>query len=141
MSPFERTADNFLGDFWSFPTIFDSSWWDQGKSFSPSMDISENEESFQIKADLPGFDPKNISVEVEDDGLVISGHYEAENEDKKKNYLRRERSCGSFSRKVNFPSNADLENVKCKSKDGTLKIVIPKRPESKKKSLKIEIEK
>ncbi|MCF7906151.1 Hsp20/alpha crystallin family protein [Candidatus Gracilibacteria bacterium] len=141
LSPFEGAWDNFLGDFWSFPTIFDSHLWDRQSSFLPSMDIAENEKEFQVTADLPGFSPENISVEIEDDGIVVSGKHENEQEEKEKNFLRRERSFSSFCRKVNFPSHADLENVKCKSKDGVLTITVPKRPEAKKKSLKIEVEK
>lgn len=138
--PFEGGLKNFLGDFWSFPTIFDSPHWDRPASYLPDMDISENENQFEVLADLPGFDPADISVEVESDGLVIQGKQEKKEEEKDKNYLRLERQTGSFYRKVNFPPSADLQNLHCRSKNGVLSITIPKRKEAQKKSFKIHTE-
>lgn len=138
--PFEGGLKNLLGDFWSFPTVFDSPLWDQNQSFLPAMDIKELQKSFEIIADLPGFDPKNIQVEVENDGIIISGKHEKKEESNKANYLRMERSMGSFYRKISFPPSADLEHVTCRSMHGVLTVIIPKRSEAQKKSLPIEVQ-
>jgi len=140
LTPFSGGLNNFWDDFWGFPSLFQNKAWGENSSFLPSLDVSETDKEFQIQADLPGFDSKDISVEIEDSGIVISGKKDSTSEDKGKNYLRCERSSGSFYRKVNFPPNADLENVKCKSKNGVLSITIPKLQETKKKEVKIEIE-
>lgn len=140
LMPLGSEFKNFLGDFWSFPTIFDSPSWEKNTSFLPAMDISQTEKEFEITADIPGFDPKDIEVHVENEGIVISGKHEDKKQENEKNYLRVERSSGSFYRKVNFPPSADLENVTCKSKNGVLFVRIPKRKEAEKKALKIEVE-
>ncbi|MCF7812444.1 Hsp20/alpha crystallin family protein [Candidatus Gracilibacteria bacterium] len=146
LTPFEGTGGlgNFFDDFWNFPSVFDQPRWGlqmQEGNFLPSIDVSENEKEFEITADLPGFDPKNINVDIEDDGLAISGKHESENKEEDKNYLRCERQSGSFYRKIGLPSSAELLKTKCTSKNGVLHITVPKKEENKKsKSVKIEVE-
>ncbi|MCF7917877.1 Hsp20/alpha crystallin family protein [Candidatus Gracilibacteria bacterium] len=104
------------------------------------MDISETDKEFQITADLPGFDPQDVNVEVEEDGIAISGKHESEEKKEDTNYLRCERRSGSFYRKVVLPHSADLLKIKCKSRNGVLHVSIPKKDDSKRKSVKIEVE-
>jgi len=140
MSPFwENGFGSFFNDFWlsDTPNSYLSK---EDQDFLPAMDISELKTKFKLKVDLPGFDPKNINVGVEDDSIVLSGKQESENEQEEENFIRKERTSGSFYRKISFPSSADLDKVSCKSKHGTLVVSIPKKTEKQKKNVEIEIE-
>lgn len=142
LTPFDSSLGNFFEDFWSpSPFFHDPFFTSPGSSlsFSPSMDVSEEDNKFIAKLDLPGFDPDEISVEIEDNALIVHGNRESSSEDNSGKYLRNERVSGSFYQKLQFPSSANLEAAECSSKNGVLTIEIPKREESKRKSLKVKL--
>ncbi|MDD4298478.1 MAG: Hsp20/alpha crystallin family protein [Bacilli bacterium] len=101
-------------------------------------DIYEKDDNYFLEADIPGFKKEDIKIEVEDGYLTISVHKEDENKEEGKNYLRRERYAGSFKRKF-YLGNIDDENIKAEFKEGTLKIIVPKK-EDLPNIKKIEIE-
>jgi len=101
-------------------------------------DIYEKDNTFFLEADIPGFKKEDINVEAEDGYLLISASKEEEKKEEDKNYLRRERYSSSYERQF-YLGNIDEDNVKAEFKDGTLKIIVPKKEELP-NSKKIEIE-
>ncbi|MCX8084833.1 MAG: Hsp20/alpha crystallin family protein [Calditerrivibrio sp.] len=109
-------------------------------SFSPKLDLSENDNEFKVVVDVPGFDEKDIEVHFENGVLSIKGKKEEEKVDEKENYYHRERFSGSFVRHISIPKPIKLDNVKATFKNGVLSIVLPKEEEVKPKAIKINIE-
>ena len=108
--------------------------------WNPAVDIKEEDKRFLIQADIPGVDPNDIEVKMENGVLSISGERRAEHEEEKEGYKRIERSYGSFLRRFSLPDSADPDSIKAKSKNGTLEVVVDKR-EANAQSRRIEIEK
>ncbi len=95
----------------------------------PAVDIKEEDNRFLIVADVPGVEPDNIEVHMENGMLSIKGERHEEHTDEKEGYKRIERVHGSFHRRFNLPETADAENITAKSRNGSLEISIPKREE------------
>ena len=95
----------------------------------PAVDIKEEDNRFLIIADVPGVDPDDIEVHMENGILSIKGERREEHEDEKEGYKRIERSYGSFHRRFTLPDTADAEGISAKSRHGSLEITIPKRAE------------
>jgi HSP20 family protein len=95
----------------------------------------------QMFIDLPGVNKENIKVEIEGDTLVIKGErrQESEEEDKEKNYYKKETCYGSFIRRFSLPENANTSDIKATYKDGVLKLTIPKQ-ETAKETVTVNIE-
>ncbi|MGD9935426.1 MAG: Hsp20/alpha crystallin family protein [Dehalococcoidia bacterium] len=101
------------------------------------IDIVENGDELVVKAHVPGIDPKDVDISIEDDVLTIKGETRSEEEKKDDNYLRRELRYGSFQRSLRLPPTVDVEKASAKFENGELKLTLPKRPESKARSIKI----
>lgn len=95
--------------------------------WSPAVDIKEEDDRYLIQADIPGVDPNDIEVKMENGMLSISGERRAEHEEEKEGYKRIERSYGSFLRRFTLPDTADADSISAKSKNGTLEVTIRKR--------------
>jgi HSP20 family protein len=106
-------------------------------AWNPSVDIFENENEVVLKAELPGMNPKDIDVKLENNVLMLKGERHFEKETKEENYHRVEREYGTFSRSFALPSAVNAEKVTAEYKDGVLKIVLPKKEEIKPKPIKI----
>ena len=107
--------------------IFGSNW--QGVNTSlPSVNISEDDKCFCVDVVAPGFKKEDFKVNVEDDILTISAETKTENneDNKNKQYSRREYSHSSFTRSFRLPENAKDDQVSASYKDGILKLDIPK---------------
>ena len=104
-------------------------------------DISDNGKEYVLETDLPGFDKKDITLDIQDDILTIRAerHSEYEEKDKKNKYLRCERSYGAYSRQFDI-SGVDTEHIKAKYNDGVLKLTLPKKTIDKGNSRQLEIE-
>jgi HSP20 family protein len=96
------------------------------QSFVPAIDISENESSIVLRADLPGVSEDEVEVEVEDRVLTISGERRDEQRDQRDGYRRIERTFGRFSRSLTLPDGIDPEAVEAKFDHGVLELRIPK---------------
>ena len=94
--------------------------------FTPSVNTREGDYAYHIEVDLPGVKKKDISVEVKDHLLKISGKRKTKKEVKEEDYHRVESSYGKFERSFTLPSNIDAENVKASCEDGVLEVVLPK---------------
>ncbi len=104
----------------------------------PNVDVKETDDSYIIEAELPGLTEKDVEVKVENRNLFISTVKEEKKEEKKENYLIKERSSFSFSRNFSLPEDADTESITGTFKNGVLSITINKKPEKKPKSIKIK---
>ncbi|MBI3332336.1 Hsp20/alpha crystallin family protein [Candidatus Peregrinibacteria bacterium] len=135
--------DSFWNRFWddySFRspframTPFSTDW-------MPDVDVSETDKEITVAANVAGYEPKDIDIEIEDNVLTIKGEMEKETEEKKRKYYRQERCSGSFFRQIALPP-VDETKASCKAKNGTLTITLPKKEakpiESKARKLAIE---
>jgi HSP20 family protein len=107
----------------------------------PAVDIHETKGSFEVIADLPGFDAKDVDVSVQENTLTIRGERKREEIEENETLHRVEREYGVFERSFTLPRSADPEKIQAKYKDGVLSLSVPKREESKPKSLKVNVEK
>ena len=93
----------------------------------PAVDIKEEDDGFLIVADIPGVDPKDIEVHMEDGMLTIKGEKEAEKKEEREGYKRVERTSGSFYRRFSLPDTADPEKITANSNHGVLEVRIGKQ--------------
>ena len=109
-------------------------------TWAPAVDIHETEHELVVKADLPGVKPEELDVRVENNILTIRGERKFEKKVNEDNYLRVERSYGSFSRSFSLANTMNTEAIKADYNDGVLTLSIPKREEAKPKQIKVQVE-
>jgi len=105
----------------------------------PAMDLVETEDHFILRADLPGLTDKDVSIELEDNVLTVSGERQAEHEDTREGYFRVERATGSFSRSLTLPEGVDADAVQASFENGVLEVRIPKPEERKPRKVAISV--
>lgn len=130
------------------PRPFDELFWDPFLAFSdfdrrtnafvPSTDIAETDKEIIVSADVPGYDPKQIEVSMENGLLTISGKMQEESEEKGKRWRRRETASGNFMVQFSMPQGVDEDGVKCRTQHGRLTVTIPKSAKSQKRTLQVE---
>jgi|UniRef100_A0A7V6A2S5 HSP20 family protein len=129
-----REMDRVFADFFGpqrwgiFP--WESEW-------TPAMDVAETEDQVVVKAEIPGIDPKEITVSLSGDVLTIKGEKKSEREEKKENYHLVERSSGSFSRSITLPAAVNLEKIEAYYQKGVLTITCPKKEKVSPKKIEI----
>ncbi len=101
-------------------------------------DIRETENAYILEADLPGFSREDIRAEIKNGYLTIRAEHSSESEDKKENYLRRERTYGSFSRTFDL-EGIDAEAIEASFKDGVLTLNLPKLQPKKEEARRVDI--
>ena len=106
---------------------------------APAVDIAESDKAYEITAELPGLDEKNIEVKVANDTLTIKGEKKEEKEQKEKDYYLSERSYGSFERYFRVPEDVDVDKIEANLKSGVLRVVLPKKAEAQKPEKKVEV--
>jgi HSP20 family protein len=139
--PFNEWERDIIDRFLRYKNDFPS--FEIPNSWSPKLDVIEKPDHFIVKADVPGIkEPsKTLKVKVERNGTVtIYGSRESEHEEKKENFVRTERSRGSFMRSVTLPVGVNAEKVTAKYKHGVLEITIPKLEKSVEQEIKVEEE-
>jgi HSP20 family protein len=114
----------------------DTSW---GKV--PAVDIADTDKAYEITAELPGMDEKNVEVKLAGGVLTIKGEKNEEKEETKKDYHLSERRYGSFQRSFTVPDGIDADKIDATFKDGVLTVCLPKTPEAQKKAKQIAIKK
>ena len=107
--------------------------------WTPSVDISETEGEYQIKAEIPDVKKEDVKVTLEDGVLTIQGERKHEKEEKGKKYHRIERSYGSFVRTFSLPDVIDEDKVKAEFKDGVLNLHLPKSEKAKPKAIDVKV--
>jgi HSP20 family protein len=96
-------------------------------NWAPAVDIKEDDKSFTMLADIPGVDPKDIEVTMDNNVLTVKGERQSEKKTEEENYKRVERQYGAFYRRFTLPDTADAENIEAHSEHGVLKVTIPKK--------------
>lgn len=107
--------------------------------FVPLVNTREGEHAYHVELDLPGMKKEDISVDVKDNVVTISGERKTKKEVKEEDYYKVESSYGKFERSFSLPENVDVENIHAQSEDGVLEVVIPKLEKVEDKPKKIEI--
>ncbi len=118
MPEFDAFIDHFLGPRKAGPQVV-----------VPRTDIVEHDKGFTLSVELPGVAVDDVSVEVADDQLTVSGEKKMLDVDETSTVHRRERVGGKFERKFAFPTHVDFDNIEATSRDGVLVIHVPKAPE------------
>lgn len=136
LSSLREEIDRLFDSFFGRKSFFA----EQELSFSPAIDVEETNNSFLIKAEVPGMKKEDIKVAVDEDGITISGERKREKEEKGKTYHRIERAYGKFKRYIPFPKEVEPDRAKASYKDGILEIEIPKSERAKPKEIEIKIE-
>lgn len=111
---------------------------DTATNWVPPIDIQEADTAYEVSADLPGVDPKDIEVSLEGGVLTIQGHRESENQDEGQGYTRTERLYGSFFRRFTLPDTADGENISARTEHGVLKLHVPKKEKALPKKITVQ---
>jgi HSP20 family protein len=112
--------------------------WQSEVAISPALDVAETDSEYKITAELPGMSRDDIDVTLEQGRLTISGTKEEEQKEEKENYVRTERSYGSFTRTVPLPATVDEENIEANFKDGVLSLRLPKTEEARGRKVPIQ---
>ena len=107
--------------------------------WSPEIEVFERDNQLVTKIDLPGMKKEEVKVEVTDGHLVISGERKSENEERRENVYRSERSYGSFYRAVPLPDGVKLEDVKASFAAGVLEVTVPLVAKAEPKPRQVEI--
>ncbi|MBN1521611.1 MAG: Hsp20/alpha crystallin family protein [Candidatus Aureabacteria bacterium] len=124
-----------------FDRFFDRELVEADGGFTPKIELSEDEKSYTVKAELPGLEEKDVDVSLEDNVLTIKGEKKEEKEEKKgKNAYYRETRYGSFFRQIPLRQQVQEDKVKAKFKKGILTLDLPKKEVTKSKSIKINVE-
>ena len=131
---FRREIDRLFED-------FGRGFWQPSRRLStvPAVDVVESENAYEIKAEMPGMDEKNIEVKVANGNLTIKGEKQEEKEEKKKDYYLQERKFGSFERSFSIPEGVDTDKIEAAFKNGVLNVTLPKKLEAQKPAKNIEV--
>jgi len=109
--------------------------------FMPAVDMYEDKDNIMVETQLAGIDPANVDITIENDILSIKGESEKKSEIDEKNYYRKEIRRGSFYRSIPLPAHVSGDLATAEAEGGVLKITIPKAPEGKPKTIKIQMNK
>lgn len=110
------------------------------KAWTPAVDVYEDEDSYLIKVELPEVSRDDVKVNLNENTLSISGERRVENEEKRENYHRVERSYGQFYRSFTLPPNVNAEGINAQFKDGVLRLTLPKKEEAKPKQIDVKVQ-
>ena len=130
LTGFDRYIDSLFSDSFLTPSerIFNR---------LPAVDVHETEKSYVLEADLPGFDEKDIDINLDGNTLTIESKKAEEKKEEKKGYMIQERRHASFSRSFSLPENADRESISANYKNGVLSVEISKLAEAHKRVIEI----
>lgn len=107
-------------------------------AWSPSVDIYENKDNIVLEAELPGMNPDDVNISIENNVLTIHGERKFEKKDDKDDFHRVERSYGSFTRSFTLPPTVSAENVDAEFENGVLRLTMAKREEAKPRRIEIK---
>ena len=138
----DRLFDDFGTGFWRSP--FDRSWLSAAPfrfatSTDLAVDIAEKDGIYEVTAELPGINEKDIDISVTDGGLSIKAQKNEEKKEEKKGYVLSERRYGSFERRFGIPAGVDVDKISAAFKNGVLTVTLPKSVEAQKHEKKIAV--
>ncbi len=131
--PFIEPFDEMEKMFDNWPTI--------NQSFTPAIDVYQDKDHVFVEAPLSGIDPEKVDISIENNVLTIKGENEKKSEVEDKDYYRKEVRYGSFYRSVQLPTRVDGDQAQASYESGVLTIKVPKAPEAKSKTIKIQAKK
>jgi len=108
-------------------------------TWSPLVDVYEDADGITLKAELPEVDAKDVEIQVEQNTLTLKGARKLEREDKRDGYHRIERTYGAFSRTFTLPNTVDVEHITAESREGVLRLFLPKKAETKPRQIKVAV--
>ena len=134
-SPFDNFFDAFFGEDSRLPVLTGNA------AFSPRIDVKEDDVSYEISAELPGLEEKDIEITVGDGTLGLRGEKTGESEEKEKEgkYFRQERIYGRFERTFHLPDGVQDDAIEAQFKNGVLTLHLPKKEEAKKVVRQVEV--
>lgn len=138
-----RTEMDFFRRDPLFGRLFDG-WFDDlsenVRQWTPALDLVDEGDHFEVRIDVPGADPKDIEIHLQNDVLTVRGqrHFEHEEKGDDAKVLRRETFTGRFERSVRLPGGVDADEVKARGEHGVLKITLPKAKEAIGRKIQIE---
>ncbi|MGB8277921.1 MAG: Hsp20/alpha crystallin family protein [Methylovirgula sp.] len=140
----DQLFDRFHEPFSRLPfnrsSLLDLSWpREAGFGLAPAVDVVEKDKEYEITAELPGLDEKNIEVKVSNGTLMIKGEKKEEKEEHDKDYYVSERRYGSFSRSFQVPASVDASKIEANFTKGVLTVKLPKTAEAMKSEKTIEV--
>jgi len=108
-------------------------------AWSPLVDIFEDQEGINLKVELAEVNPADVDIQLEGNTLTVRGERKLENAEKREDYRRIERNYGNFSRSFTLPSTVEMGHVTAQTRDGVLRIFLPKKAETKPRQIKVEV--
>ncbi|MDQ7819090.1 MAG: Hsp20/alpha crystallin family protein [Armatimonadota bacterium] len=108
-------------------------------AWQPAVEVYETDTEVVVRAELPGVDPKNVDVTVTEDTLTIKGEARAEQEERGRNYYRRELRYGSFLRTLPLPAEVQGDKARASYRNGILEIRVPKSERARPRAVKVEV--
>ena len=109
-------------------------------AWTPLVDIFENADGITLKVELPEVEAKDVEITVEGNTLSLKGERKLEKEEKKEGYHRIERTYGAFSRSFTLPTTVDAEHITAESKDGVLRVFLPRKAETRPRQIKVQVD-
>ncbi len=140
---FEDLRNEIESLFWGYPAYarYRDIYGEDFGARMPYADIMDRGDAIVITAEMPGIPKENVEIEVDENGIEISGKVEQNIEDEDHGYYRRERAYSSFYRYIPLPEEIKPDEVKAKMKNGILEIVLPKKvPTKQEKKRKVKVE-
>lgn len=137
MATLQNEMNRLFGTFFDTPTSAVSG--NGQRRWMPAMDLVETDEHFVLRADLPGMGEGDVTIEVEDRTLTLSGERKAEHEANGEGYYRLERASGPFARTLALPEGIDAEQIAARFEHGVLEVRIPKPEERKPRRVAIQL--
>jgi HSP20 family protein len=147
MNLLHKEMDRLLDEFWkgggqSFTLrppwqLSDEPW--SAMPVMPRIDATEDDKAYQIRAELPGMDREDVDITLADGMLTIRGEKKREDEEKGKEFYRKERTFGSFRRTLPIPSEVDESQIVASFRKGVLTIELPKSEEARRKITHIDV--
>lgn len=131
--------DNLLDDFWR-PARALRTGGEAGGAFAPALDVTETDNEYRIRADLPGVKKDDLNISIQDGVLTINAEtrYEDENSNNGR-LIRQERRYGKFVRSMRLGDAVDVDKVKADYKDGVLNLVLPKSEQVRPKRIDVQV--
>ncbi len=109
-----------------------------GLALNPAMDVSEDDNAYEVRLDVPGMDAKDFDIQVQGNGLTVSGKREEVQEEESKTFHRVERRSGSFSRAITLPCDINEDEVAAQYDNGVLTLTLPKSEKSRAKKISVK---
>jgi HSP20 family protein len=134
MDRLHRQVDQIFGDSFAAPAATT----DSSVTWIPSVDVQEEADKFIVRADLPGVEPKDISITADNRVLTLRGERHFERSDKQQGFERLERVEGAFLRRFTLPNNVQDDQIKARHVNGVLEVTIPKVPAPEPRRVSVE---